>query len=108
MNYKKLHQKLITSGENVVAETLENEIIINPIVFKDFYCNDFLAYILNNKEIFIRNIYDFSIQVRIESNSEINYLCPGGDMKVLYAFNKNGTQIDVILCDTKKVSEENL
>ena len=84
----------------------ENEIIINPIVFKDFFGNNFVAYILNNKEIFIRKICDFSFQVRIESESEIDYLCPGVDMKILYTFDKQGTQIDVILCDTKKVSEE--
>ena len=85
----------------------ENEIIINPIVFKDFFGKDFLAYILNYKEIFIRNISDFSIQVRITGENEINYLCPGVDMKILYAFNKNGTQVDVFLCDTKKITEEN-
>ena len=85
----------------------ENEIVINPIIFKDFYGNDFLGYIINNKEIFIRNISDFSIQARISSDNEINYLCPGADMKILYAFNKNGTQTDVILCDNKKITEEN-
>ena len=66
-----------------------------------------MGYIINNKEIFIRNISDFSIQARISSDNEINYLCPGADMKILYAFNKNGTQVDVFLCDTKKITEEN-
>ena len=81
--------------------------IINPIVIKDFIGNDYLAYILNNKEIVIRNICDFSIQMRYDNDSEIYYLCPSLDMKMLYALNKSGTQIDVLMCDTKKTSEEN-
>ena len=81
--------------------------IINPIVIKDFIGNDYLAYILNNKEIVIRNICDFSIQMRFDNDSEIYYLCPNLDMKMLYALNKSGTQIDLFMCDTKKTSEEN-
>jgi WD40 repeat protein len=81
--------------------------IINPIVIKDFIGNDYLAYILNNKEIVIRNICDFSIQMRSDTDSEIYYLHPSLDMKMLYALNKSGTQIDLFMCDTKKTLEEN-
>ena len=81
--------------------------IINPIVIKDFIGNDYLAYILNNKEIYIRKICDFSMQMRADNDSEIYYLLPSPDMKMLYALNKSGTQIDVFMCDTKKTSEEN-
>ena len=85
----------------------ENNNIINPIMIKDFYKNDYLAYIINNKVIFIRNIPEFSIKTKFENDNEIYYLCPGIDMKILYAINKNGTQIDVITCDTKKTGEPN-
>ena len=85
----------------------ENSNIINPIMIKDFYKNDYLAYIINNKVIFIRNIPDFAIKTKFENDNEIYYLCPGTDMKILYAINKNGTQIDIITCDTKKVLDSN-
>ena len=81
--------------------------INNPIVIKDFIRNDYLAYVINNKEIIIRNIPDFSIQTRIEDDTEIYYLCPSIDMKILYALNKSGTQIDAFMIDTKKTIEEN-
>ena len=85
----------------------ESDNIINPIIIKDFYRNDYLAYIINNKEIFIRNISDFSIQAKFENDTEIYYLCPGIDMKILYAINKNGTLINIIISDTKKILDEN-
>ena len=81
--------------------------IINPIVIKDFIGNDYLAYILNNKEIYIRKICDFSMQMRADNDSDIYYILTSPDMKMLYALNKSGTQIDVFMCDTKKTSEEN-
>ena len=85
----------------------ENSDIISPIVIKDFNGNNYLAYILNCKEILIKTIPDFSIQKKFENDTEIYYLCPGTDMKLLYAINKVGTQIDVIISDTKKNLEEN-
>ena len=93
------------NGSKICSQK-ENGKIINPILIKDFLCNDHLAYIINNKEIFIRSIPDFSIKTRIECDHEIFYLCPGADMKILYAVNKSGDQLDVIMCETKKVLEE--
>ena len=81
----------------------EENNIINPIVMKDFFKNDYLAYIINNKEIYILNVGDFSVQTKIKNDSDIYYLYSGNDLKVLYAINKNGTVIDIFICDTKKV-----
>ena len=85
----------------------ENSDIISPIVINDFNGNNYLAYILNYKEILIKTIPDFSLQKKFENDTEIYYLCPGTDMKLLYAINKGGTQIDVIISDTKKTLEDN-
>ena len=79
--------------------------IINPIIMKDFNGNDYLAYIINYKEIIIKNS-DLSDCRRFENDTEIFYLCPGNDMKLLYVINKLGTQVDIILCDMRKGIEE--
>ena len=84
----------------------EDNIIVNPIVMKDFFKNDYVAYIIHNKEIYILNIGDFSIQTKIQNDSDIYYLYPGIDMKVLYAMDKNGTILDIFMCDTKKAIAE--
>ena len=83
----------------------EKSEIINPIIMKDFNGNDYLAYIINYKEIIIKNS-DLSDCRRFENDTEIYYLCPGNDMKSLYVINKLGTQVDIILCDTRKGIEE--
>ena len=81
--------------------------ILNPIIIKDFYGDDNLAYIIKNKEIFIRNVNDFSIKARIENETEIHYISHSEDMKILYLFNKDEHLIDVYVSDTKKSIEEN-
>ena len=83
----------------------ENSEIINPIIIKDFYGNDYLAYIINYKEIIIKNT-ELSACKRYENDNEIYYLCPTNDMKMLYAINKFGIQVDIIMYDNRKVLEE--
>ena len=80
----------------------EDNNIINPIIMKDFFKNDYLAFLKKNKEIYILNASDFSVQNKIENDTDIYCLCPGVDMKILYAINKSGTILDLFMCDTKK------
>ena len=70
--------------------------ITNPIVIKDFIKKDFLAYITNGKEIHIRNVSDFSLISSIEIDSEIFYLFPNDNCRVLYATNQSGTEINAV------------
>ena len=76
--------------------------IINPIIIKDFIKNDFFAYIINEKEILIRNVSDFTLVSSIEIDREIYYLVPNENNKALFAFNKDGTEINAITCESKK------
>ena len=76
--------------------------IINPIIIKDFIRNDFFVYIINEKEILIRNVSDFTLVSSIEIDREIYYLVPNENNKALFAFNRDGTEINAITCESKK------
>ena len=90
-----------------INEQKEEGNIINPIMIKDFMGNDFMAYILDNQEIIIKNIPELIVKARFKNDREIHYLCPGNNNKFLYALNKEGTKIDLILRDTSKSSMDN-
>ena len=79
----------------------ESSEIINPILIKNFIKNDYLAYIMNGKTIYIRNVSDFSLISNIEIDREIFYLFTNENNKVLYATNIYGTEINAIFCDNK-------
>ena len=79
----------------------ESSEIINPILIKNFIKNDFLAYIINGKNICIRNVADFTLISSIEIDREIFYLFTNENNKVLYGTNKNGTEINAVFCDNK-------
>ena len=80
--------------------------IINPIILKDFIGNDYLAYITNEKDISIRDVSDFNVISNIEIEREICYLFSNENNKILYAINKNGTEINAVFCENKKVAKE--
>ena len=82
----------------------EYSIITNPIIFKDFYKNDYLAYVINEKDVSIRNIPGLSVTSSFVNEKDIFYICPSEDLKLLYLVNKNGTQVDVVKCDLNKDS----
>ena len=73
----------------------EEEIIRNPIIIKDLNSNEYLAYIIN-ESIIIRAIPTLIRQSSIEDIPDIYCICPSDDMKMLYAINKNGTNIRII------------
>ena len=84
----------------------EKSAIINPILIKDFIKNDFFAYIIDKKHIYIRNISNYHLVSNIEIDREIVYLIPNENNKVLFAINKDGTEINSIFCENKKIIKE--
>ena len=84
-----------------IYDQKESSEIINPILIKNFIKNDFLAYIINGKNICIRNVADFTLISSIEIDREIFYLFTNENNKVLYGTNKNGTEINAVFCDNK-------
>jgi hypothetical protein len=87
---------LYSINGNKIYYQKEYSKIINPIIIKDFIKNDFLAYIINRKEIYIRNVSDFTLISRIEIDCEILYLFPNDNCRVLYATNQNGAEINAV------------
>ena len=85
----------------------ESSEIISPIIIKDFFGKNYLSYIVNNREIHMIKIPEFSLQTKIENDSDIYYLCPGLEMKLFYALNKKATLLDIFIYDNRKVLEEN-
>ena len=87
---------LYSINGNKIYYQKEYSKVINPIIIKDFIKNDFLAYIINGKEIYIRNVSDFTLISRIEIDCEILYLFPNDNCRVLYATNQNGAEINAV------------
>ena len=87
---------LYSINGNKIYYQKEYSKIINPIVIKDFIKKDFLAYITNGKEIHIRNVSDFTLISSIKIDSEIFYLFPNDNCRVLYATNQSGTEINAV------------
>ena len=87
---------LYSINGNKIYYQKEYSKLINPIVIKDFIKNDFLAYITNGKEIYIRNVSDFTLISSIEIDREIFYLFPNENNKILYATDQSGTEINAI------------
>ena len=89
-----------------ICKQKEYSTITNPIIFKDFYKNDYLAYIINEKDVNIRNLPGLSVQATYVNEREIFHICPSEDLKLLYLVDKAGTQIDVVKCDSNKKNED--
>ena len=87
---------LYSINGNKIYYQKEYSKIINPIVIKDFIKKDFLAYITNGNEIHIRNVSDFTLISSIKIDSEIFYLFPNDNCRVLYATNQSGTEINAV------------
>ena len=87
---------LYSINGNKIYYQKEYSKLINPIVIKDFTKNDFLAYIINGKEIYIRKVSDFTLISSIKIDCEILYLFPNDNCRVLYATNQSGSEINAV------------
>jgi hypothetical protein len=85
---------------NLLLRQKEESTITNPIIIKDLNSNEYLAYIMN-ESITIRSLPNLFRQASIDDIPEIFAICPSEDMKMMYATNKNGTQIYVIRDELK-------
>jgi hypothetical protein len=82
------------NGE-IYSRQKEEEIIKNPIILKDLNSSEYLVYIIN-ESIIIRAIPTLIRQSSIDDIPDLFSICPSEDMKILYAINKNGTNIRII------------
>ena len=85
---------------NLLLRQKEESTITNPIIIKDLNSNEYLAYIMN-ESITIRSLPNLFRQASIDDIPEIFAICPSEDMKMMYATNKNGTQVYVIRDELK-------
>jgi len=85
---------------NLLLRQKEESIITSPIIIKDLNSNEYLAYIMN-ESITIRSLPNLFRQASIDDIPEIFAICPNEDMKIMYATNKNGSQIYVIRNELK-------
>ena len=75
--------------------------ILCPMIIKDIYSYDYLAYI-GNDHVNILNLPKLEVEVTINNLNEINYICVSEDKKTLYAINKDGTETFIIKEEMKK------
>ena len=73
----------------------EQDIIKSPIIIKDLNSKEYLSYIIN-ESIIIREIPTLVRQASIEDIPGIHAIYPSEDMRIMYAINKEGTNIRVI------------
>jgi WD40 repeat protein len=75
--------------------------ILCPMIIKDIYSYDYLAYI-GNDHVNILSLPKLEVEVTINNLNEINYICVSEDKKTLYAINKDGTETFIIKEEVKK------
>ena len=80
--------------------------ISSPIIFKDLNSNDYLAYICNNN-IFIRSLPSLILQALVEELNDIYTIFINKDKTMLYAANKNASEIYIIKHESKKLFNAN-
>ena len=78
---------------------IEQNIILSPNIIKDLNSNDYLVYICNDS-VCIRTLPNLIIQVLIENLPGIYCIFTNIDRSILYATNRNGSEIYVIKDDS--------
>ena len=78
----------------------EQDNITSPNIIKDLNSNDYLVYICKNN-IYIRSIPNLIIQVLIDETPGIYAIFTNLDKTILYAINKDGSEIYLIKDDPK-------
>ena len=78
----------------------EQDNITCPNIIKDLNSNDYLVYICKNN-IYIRSIHNLIIQVLIDETPGIYAIFTNLDKTILYAINKDGSEIYLIKDDPK-------
>ena len=78
---------------------IEQNGILNPNIIKDLNSNNYLVYICNNS-ICIRTLPNLIIQVLIEDLPGIYCIFTNIDKSILYATNRNGSEVYVIKDDS--------
>jgi len=73
----------------------------NPLLVKSINSCDYLACI-GEESIYILSVPDLIIRVSVEKEFEVHSMCFSEDNKMLYAINKNGTEVMVIKGEKEK------
>ena len=79
----------------------ENLEIKNPIILKDAYFNEYLAY-LNNDSVCILSLPYLETAFQIDGIQNSHIFCSNEDMSLLYVLNKNGSEVKLIRDEDKK------
>ena len=80
---------------NLMFKKQENYHLLNPILIKDIYSFEYLAYI-GRDNIIIRKLPNLETQIKIDDLPGIHIFCISEDNKAIYALDKNGKKITVI------------
>ena len=88
------------NGKLIFKKNEYNKVLC-PMIIKDIYSYDYLAYIGNDKVI-ILSLPKLDVEVTINNLEEINNICVSEDKTTLYAINKDGTETFIIKEDIKK------
>ena len=79
--------------------------ILNPIIIKDLYFNEYLIYISkDDRNIVIRKLPFLNLHHIISGFDNISNICISEDNKILYAVNNEDEQIYVIKDDPKQTN----
>lgn len=79
--------------------------ILNPIIIKDLYFNEYLIYISkDDRNIVIRKLPFLNLHHIISGFDNISNICISEDNKILYAVNNEDEQIYVIKDDPKQIN----
>ena len=88
------------NGKLIFKKNEYNKVLC-PIMIKDIYSYDYLAYI-GNDNVIILSLPKLEVEVTINDLIDINYICVSEDKKTLYAINKDGSETYIIKEDVKK------
>ena len=80
---------------NLMLKQQEYIHLTNPILIKDIYSFEYLAFV-GNDSIIIRKIPNLDIQVNIDCFPGVHALCITEDNKTLFTINKNGKKVVLI------------
>ena len=80
---------------NLMFKQQEYMHLTNPIIIKDIYSFEYLAFV-GNDIIIIRKIPNLDIQVNIDCFPGVHALCITEDNKTLFTINKNGKKVVLI------------
>ena len=96
------------NGKFLKYEKEENS-LLNPIIIKDSYFNEYLVYICkNNNSIIIRNLPFLNIQNIIQNLENISCISVSEDAKLLYALSNEDDQLYVVKDDPKQIAQNNV